>query len=433
MSKHCLSNPKQENSLKHNLIYPYYAGYSPSFVKDMIEILNLNNNAVILDPWNGSGTTTKVAHSLGFSCYGFDINPVMGIVAKAMNIESSKCTELNHLFEKVIKEFESDQSISVSENDPLKSWFFPSSIEYIRKLEFAIQKISFNSPEYYTSINEKIDINNISNLAAFFYTTMFRMLRALLNVFYSSNPTWIKVPKDNENKINSDRNEIIEIFCEEFRSMIASISDPPIINYLPINKNECEIKVGASENLPLTNESIDAVITSPPYCTRIDYAVSTRPELALLGYSKDDFDWLRRKMIGTTTIQKINYDVLPEWGLSCKNFINMVSNHYSKASYSYYRKIHIQYFNGIFLSLSEIDRLLKIDGKCVIVVQDSYYKEVHNDLANIFIEMATYFKWKLTDRFDFESNQVMSFINKNSKKYRNSSKAIESVLYFTKF
>ena len=31
----------------------------------------------------------------------------------------------------------------------------------------------------------------------------------------------------------------------------------------------------------------DAVIGSPPYCTRIDYVIATSIELAILGFGKD--------------------------------------------------------------------------------------------------------------------------------------------------
>jgi DNA modification methylase len=46
-----------------------------------------------------------------------------------------------------------------------------------------------------------------------------------------------------------------------------------------------KIDCASSQSIPLPNSFIDLVVTSPPYCTRIDYAVATSPELALLGCS----------------------------------------------------------------------------------------------------------------------------------------------------
>lgn len=425
MDKLCPSNPKQETSLKQSSIYPYYAGYSPYFVQDIIEILELDKKSVILDPWNGSGTTTEVASSLGFSSYGFDINPVMVIVAKARLVDFNKKNILNEMFEKILKAFDSNCNMLNQKDDPLESWLFSNGVNHIRNLEFAIQLTLMNSTEYFP-FREKKSFGDISSYTALFYTLMFRILRNLLKGFYSSNPTWIKEPKDKDCRINITDKEIRDLFCEEFESMIPNVDDRSS------NNGKCNLEVGNSNNLPLPDASIDVVITSPPYCTRIDYAVSTKPELALLGYSKDDLNKLRREMIGTITIHKANYQVIPEWGNTCKNFIMNVSKHSSKASSTYYSKIHLQYFHSMFISLKEIDRLIKSGGKCVIVVQDSYYKEVRNDLAGIVIDMATYFKWKLNKRFDFDSKQTMSLINRNSKKYRSLSKVTESVLCFTK-
>jgi DNA modification methylase len=434
MDKLCPSNPKQETSLKQNSIYPYYAGYSPYFVQDIIEILKIDKQSVILDPWNGSGTTTKVANSLGFSSYGFDINPVMVILAKERLVDTDKKDTLNELLEKILKAFDSnDSNYSVfdQENDPLKSWFFSNGVNHIRNLEFAIQVALMDSPKHF-SFCEKKSFEDVSSYIALFYTLMFRILRNLLKFFYSSNPTWIKEPKDKNCRIDVTKSEIRDLLCEEFESIISNVDDKPLKLSSLSDGGKCNIEIGDSSNLPLPDASIDTVITSPPYCTRIDYAVSTKPELALLGYSKDNLNKLRREMIGTIKIHKDSYQVLPEWGNTCKDFIMNVSKHSSKASSTYYSKIHLQYFHCMFISLKEIDRLIKSGGKCVIVVQDSYYKEVRNDLTSIIIDMATYFRWKLNKRFDFDSNQTMSLINRNSKKYRNHTKVTESVLCFTK-
>ena len=80
-----IRSPKRDpsSSKRSAELYHYYAGFSPKFVTDIIAALNIDDSAVIMDPWNGSGTTTQVARDLGFSAIGFDINPVMVIVAKA--------------------------------------------------------------------------------------------------------------------------------------------------------------------------------------------------------------------------------------------------------------------------------------------------------------------------------------------------------------
>ncbi len=135
-------------------------------------------------------------------------------------------------------------------------------------------------------------------------------------------------------------------------------------------------------------------------------------------------------MIGTSTIR----DVLPEedsrWGPTCHDFLNQVSNHFSRASQSYYLKTHLQYFHDIFLSLSELGRVLHPSGDCVLVVQDSYYKDIHNDLASIITEMASSIQWEAIGRQDFPVRLNIARVNRLSRHYRPSREAVESVLWF---
>ena len=80
-----IENPKRfvlSNKSKAGWV-DYYAGYSNGFAKSILESSNLPRRAVVVDPWNGSGTTTEIASILGLKGYGFDVNPVMLIVANA--------------------------------------------------------------------------------------------------------------------------------------------------------------------------------------------------------------------------------------------------------------------------------------------------------------------------------------------------------------
>lgn len=60
-----LSSPKVGLAKASRGWYRYYAGYSTGFVRDTLRSLPLPENSLILDPWNGSGTTTYVAAQTG--------------------------------------------------------------------------------------------------------------------------------------------------------------------------------------------------------------------------------------------------------------------------------------------------------------------------------------------------------------------------------
>ncbi|MFI5352605.1 MAG: hypothetical protein ACHQZS_06525 [Candidatus Binatales bacterium] len=111
-------------------------------------------------------------------------------------------------------------------------------------------------------------------------------------------------------------------------------------------------------------------------------------------------------------------------------FLDSVKHHRSKASKTYYYKQHVQYFNSIYASLAEIHRVVKLGGLCALVVQDSHYKEVHNPLPEIFVQMASSLGFTLIRRADFATNRVFARLNPHARKYRPHVQAVESVLMF---
>lgn len=72
----------------HNL-YPYKGKFYPRVVRTLANAFNLDRNAKILDPFNGSGTATHEASLMGISSTGIDITP-MGIMLAEIKNESKR-------------------------------------------------------------------------------------------------------------------------------------------------------------------------------------------------------------------------------------------------------------------------------------------------------------------------------------------------------
>jgi hypothetical protein len=192
-----------------------------------------------------------------------------------------------------------------------------------------------------------------------------------------------------------------------------------------------DIRTASSTNLPIDDSVIDFVLTSPPYCTRIDYAVATLPELCIMGYGiKSGFDNIRRSLIGACTVPKQPPAPKTSWGKTCLKLVENISSHTTKAAKTYYLKNHLQYFDGLFNSIGEIARVTKPSAKCAIVVQDSYFKDVHNDLPMIFIEMAEAHSLHFKQRYDFPQTITMGSVNRGTSLYRGRHNITESVLFF---
>jgi len=62
----------------HNL-YPYKGKFYPRVVRTLINAFKLDDTSLLLDPFNGSGTTTHEASLMGIKSVGIDVTP-MGVV-----------------------------------------------------------------------------------------------------------------------------------------------------------------------------------------------------------------------------------------------------------------------------------------------------------------------------------------------------------------
>ncbi len=421
------SSPKRAygGGLGRSNWFPYYAGFSRAFVDDILDSLASPNNPTILDPWVGCGTTAEAAAARGLPFFGFDINPVVLIVATARTISSSSATAIlvagtavgMSLNRMVIK-----NSIPPMDSaNPLGGWLEPSCAAAISAFELAIKDLDLHC------LNAQA-VKDDGAVRAILYVALFRTLRVIISSARRSNPTWLADTL--VEKADWAPDKLFLRFAEELERIAFTLFAED--EGADIQPADCLIEQASSTCLPLRPKSIDIVLTSPPYCTRLDYVRATLPELALLGEgSGAQRRVLSRSMIGTTAMTNSG-DRIADWGITCSAFLDAVECHPSKASRTYYHKYFCQYFKGVFTSLIEIDRVLKPGGRAVLVVQDSYYKELHIDLPAIFSELGAKLKWVLESLSSYNVRPTLAASNPNARRYRSDFSAKEAVLVFMK-
>ena len=414
-----IKNPKRSTDSVEGKIswYEYYAGYSHSFTKSVLDSANISSSSIVLDPWNGAGTTTLISSLEGYKSIGVDLNPVMNVIAKAKqaprkDIEYAISDSFTLTARYQVKQIE---------GDPLLSWMTKSSVASIRKVE----KFILKGKKYSSAINKA---KALSYMQCIQYVALFNAVRYFLAEFIPTNPTWIKKANDDAQKIDFSWVD----FKKKFQFNVSKLSDKPDV--LPSDKHHisASLLISSSSKLPLDNNSVDLVLSSPPYCTRIDYAVATLPELSILSAGGEkEIDSIRRSLMGSTTVPK-NVPENISLGSACDSFLNSVKQHPSKASGTYYYKNFFQYFYELLQSVKEVVRVLKPKGKCYLVVQDSYYKDIHCDLAGIIVDMFHLNSAVHVTHHNFQAQNNMANINSKSNRYRANVIPIETVLELTK-
>ena len=256
-----ISNPKRHfdsPEMIQSRLFPYYAGYSADFTDKLIQSLGVAKGSIILDPWNGSGTTIQSAMASGAHAVGVDLNPAMVIVAKAGLWSSLESTSLESLSRHIISLANTDEGINI---EPLNTWFYGESAAFLRSIEIQINRL-FVSHDTYLSVETDENLKKVSPLAGLFYVALFRTTRRLLQNFVSSNPTWVKKPTSPYARVRPTKENISTVFLGEIDNLRKALSQRKPLPIKP--NNTAHLILGSSENLPIPNESIDFVISSPP-------------------------------------------------------------------------------------------------------------------------------------------------------------------------
>jgi hypothetical protein len=374
--------------------FGYYAGYADAFVGHMLEALR-TDSLTVLDPWNGAGTTTAMAAQLGLPALGLDINPVAVVIAKARLLRSDVGDSIQPLAQDILQHAR-ESDFDIRDDDLLARWLTPSSATHVRRLERAIRRVLVDAKPDPTL--PPCDATQLSSLAALFYVALFRVARRLLQPFFSSNPTWIRLKIQKSDRLTVPNTKLAALFRSEVNALRQSVAK----NDYPDQTTTPHVTQGDSTSLPIGDKSIGAIVTSPPYCTRIDYAVATLPQLAALGYSWADVKRLRAELIGTPTILSDPSRELAEDSPALCRLLDKVERHKSYAATSYYLPFYEQYFSRMRTSLCELHRVARPGAPLVLVVQDSWFKDVRVNTPGILNELALALGWEISAVHDFK-------------------------------
>lgn len=394
--------------------YPYYAGYGESFVNGALDALKLEPESCVLDPWNGSGTTTRVVQRRGLRAIGVDINPIATIVASAKTASCADASHLRGLAEDVVA---AARDAEVAKSDPLLGWLSPRPAAFVRAAHGRILHLLATRPT--GGVVDPL-AETLPPLASFLTVCLLRAVRDCANPVTGSNPTW---QREEARRVTTKL--LADAFLERVTAFAQDLGTtegdkPPTII------------LGDARNLSwCADASVDAVVTSPPYCTRLDYVVSTSMELAVLGVARHAtaFHALRLRTTGTPlTRQREIPDPPSAWGPMVTQVLGAIRDHSSPDSRSYYYKSYWQYFADICAALNELRRVLRDGGRALFVLQNSYYKDVEIDLPHLVVNMAQVLGFDTGIASSHPVRQVLTTMNSRSQKHRDAMNYREEVV-----
>ena len=420
-------SPKQPPLVTKRDWYPYYAGFTERFAEAVLS-KHLADSISVLDPWNGSGTTTLVCARHGISSTGLDVNPALTVIARARLTPRSRHDSLLKLGNKLLTAAR-DLDAQVKPDDPLGRWMTRDAIRSVRAVQNAIHLLAGTEtvPPKPGSVASMVD--NLPVPVCFFYSALFATVRDLLSEFRPTNPMWLKYPQANDNKTGAPWHDLATRFAES----VIFLQQRLKLDHDGDHARLATFQTTTANSIGSPAGHFGGALTSPPYATRVDYVMGTLPELAVLEVSPQSLCELRKATTGSPVVAgaRAGGDGRPILSDCARRLLVDISNHKSKGSRRYYLPWMYNYMVGLQEGLSELSRTVHREAPICIVVQDSFYKELRVPLQRVVIETLGQSGRSIVDRHDFEVRTLRSRMNPRSSRHLTTRTNTESLLVFS--
>lgn len=250
---------------------PWIAGFSSDFVKEALHRY-LAGKGTILDPFAGVGTTLVEAALLGHDVIGFEINPYAALACR---------TKVNAVHIAVEKLHDEILRFRLFYNEKISSNYAPKS---------APPKGFKTRAEFYSSqVLHKVLIlqDFIDTIEDATLKDLFRLAFASTMVRYSNYSYEPSLGR----RMSAGKAEIQDFPVGQtiLNKLLEMAEDITWIQtHLPNGQTNVRVINDSffHYQIYLAPESVDLIVTSPPYLNNYHYNRNTRPQLYWLGYAK---------------------------------------------------------------------------------------------------------------------------------------------------
>jgi len=315
-----------------------------------LEALGSSNAALrVLDPMVGSGTVLAVACANGHDAYGIDLDPLAvllaGVWTRPLNAERTR-SRASEVLDQAKEEFHktaTKQAYPIDSDGEtqkfIRYWFDSYARRQLSALSVAICQVTDEC------VRDAL-------WCAFSRLIITKQAGASLAMDLSHSRPHRKFTR-----------APIKPFDHFLSAVDTVISNCPH-SELETNTHAAIVKRGDARSLSIENESIDLVLTSPPYLNAIDYMRCSKFSLVWMGYNIDQLRRIRGESVGAEASSKEALDA--EW-------VSLLIKHLklTPALSSRNNALLARYVWDMGRALAETARVLRRGGRAVYVVGDS--------------------------------------------------------------
>ncbi len=285
-------------------LHPYKGKFYPQLAKSLMNISAIDAGAVVLDPFCGSGTVLLEGMLSGFSAYGCDLNPLAAKIARAktgiFGVDRSVAEHaLKSLGDRLKR---SPKKLSATREqfdsavwDELVRWF-PEPV--IDKLEWILAQIRlFGDP----TIVEFCEV----------------VLSSIIRDISQQDPTDLRIRR---RKVPLTDAPVIELFADKLDAQLKRLDKywsvagrQPSALIKPIVGEGDSRDPLTYRSLNLAANTVDCVVTSPPYATALPYIDTDRLSLmAIMSVDSSNRSVLEDDLTGSREIKRSEKEALEE-------------------------------------------------------------------------------------------------------------------------
>jgi hypothetical protein len=338
-------------ALGRNAVHPFPARMAPELVCDLIR--NSPRPIRILDPMMGSGTVLALAQSQNHRAVGVDIDPLAVLISRVWTTPNGGETVIRIARAVLKRAIRHVEGMPLSKSYPngansetrrfIRYWFDPQARRQLAALSLAISRVrNANTKDVLWCAFSRLIIAKSSGAS-----------RAL-DLAHSRPHRHFKTAPANP--------------FDKFLHSIQFVLKNSLVKYRRSNGPKTIVREGDARRLPLSANSIDLVVTSPPYLNAIDYIRCSKFSLVWMGYEVSDLSAVRKRSVGTEVGRDLAQDV---------EVLEILKNLRISKLPRRRSAIIAAYVDDMRMAIDEVARVLVPGGKAVYVIGENTIRGVY--------------------------------------------------------
>jgi DNA modification methylase len=380
----------------------YPAKFIPQIVSRLAEKYTIEGDFIV-DPFGGCGTTIVESKVMGRPSIAVDINPVAVLITKAKitPIDPIKIEREFVILQERLKKYSEKIKVNAPKHERIDYWFKP---EEKRRLAFIFAEIS------------KIKDQDAQDFLFCGFSNILKNCSIWLQK--SNKPT-----RDFEKKPS----EPIKTFLRQIKMMLRGNAQLfELLSKKGYLKIPSKVVCTDARTIPVKDNSVSLIVTSPPYVTSYEYADLHQLTALWLEYTKDISDF-RKRFIGTSYHSKKDLTLNSEIAENIRKKLLEENKNTAEEVSTYFSEM-----NQVFV---EMKRMLKEGGKTCIVVGNTKLKGVEILNAEVFAEQLQNLGLKIIDiiKREIPSKNLPSSRDEKTGQFANISNKNKVSVYPTEY